>query len=412
MSDIFKIDIFDLSVGNSVWGGLSKLYFEHKTFDVTLLAKDGEIGAHKVVLASVSAYFKLLLTSDLASKNVYTVDLSFCELKILKLVVHFIYTGEINISQKNILSLVEIQDYLGIGVLHHHLSHFMLTTIEDNNCWCYHEVAERHGYNDVYVKVDRYIRSNFLRLITGRKPEFLNLSAYQLFLFFNSDFLAISDHERFLISLCEWMGYNPEERLIHLEPLLSNVDIGRIPSWRGKVEKLSACFPPEHQTPIIEWAERIGEERASIERKKPLKEALLEVILLIGGIITGDIVASTDAFIPPMVLFRVLPKSVDSRELVIIPPMFYKRLKPTAVSSNDAVYVIGGTQNHEELKAKGIPCEVYRLRDNRWHLLPNLPQNKSIKISRNRRPPAAFVEGNLYAALPSPAPSFWMLSFN
>ena len=59
----------------------------------------------------------------------------------------------------------------------------------------------------------------------------------------------------------------------------------------------------------------------------------------------------------------------------------------------------------------GISCEVYKLQENKWNLLPNIPPSKTLKMSTNRRPPAVFVEGNLYAALPSPKPSFWVSSY-
>ncbi|CAH1397766.1 unnamed protein product [Nezara viridula] len=422
MCEILSLDVYDSSVHNAVCGGLKRLYYENKLFDVLLITKDDQISAHKIVLASAATFFKLFFTSELTSRSVSSVDISFCDSKILKQLVHFIYTGEINLSQKNIVSLVELEDFLGVGLLHHHLSHYMLTTINDYNCWSYHEIADRHGFADVFVKVDCYIRKNFIRLISTGKPEFLNISPDQLLSFFSSDFLAISDHERLLLvgrgasdphsGLCQWMGAAPDDRLAYLEELLNHVDIARISCWRGMSDRLAAYFNSDYQAPVTDWADRIGSMRDMLDRKTSLKGVLVEVILLIGGMMGGSVVPSVDTFIPPILLSRVLPLSVDHKRFLIIPPMFERRYKPTAAASEKAVYVIGGTHNHEELKTNGISCEVYKLKENKWNLLPNLPQSKTLKISSNRRPPAAFVEGNLYVALPSPKPSFWMLSRN
>lgn len=177
-------------------------------------------------------------------------------------------------------------------------------------------------------------------------------------------------------------------------------------------DRLAAYFSSDYQAPVTDWADRIGSMRDMLDRKTSLKGVLVEVILLIGGRMGGSVVPSVDTFIPPILLSRVLPLTVDHKRFLIIPPMFERRYKPTAAASEKAVYVIGGTHNHEELKTNGISCEVYKLKENKWSLLPNLPQSKTLKISTNRRPPAAFVEGNLYVALPSPKPSFWMLSRN
>ena len=55
----------------------------------------------------------------------------------------------------------------------------------------------------------------------------------------------------------------------------------------------------------------------------------------------GSVVTSVDTFIPPILLSRVLPVSVDRKQFLVIPPMFERRYKPTAATSSNAVYVIG-----------------------------------------------------------------------
>lgn len=62
MNDIEECDIFDNTVENSIWVGLRNLYLENKCYDITLLTKDGEVSAHKVVLGSISRFFKYDLT--------------------------------------------------------------------------------------------------------------------------------------------------------------------------------------------------------------------------------------------------------------------------------------------------------------------------------------------------------------
>lgn len=79
--------------------------------------------------------------------------------------------------------------------------------------------------------------------------------------------------------LCEWIGYEPSERLLYLDELLSNVDVSRIAPWRGITEKLVLYFPVEHHPIITEWVDNIGWQRDTLVRKPLLKESLLEVLL-------------------------------------------------------------------------------------------------------------------------------------
>lgn len=97
------------------------------------------------------------------------------------------------------LNLVELQDFLGIGVLRNHLTYYMLTSLNSSNCWLYHEVAERHYYLEVLGKADRFIRSNFEKLTLSKKSEFLKVSPHQLFSLLRTDFLSISSQEILLM---------------------------------------------------------------------------------------------------------------------------------------------------------------------------------------------------------------------
>lgn len=58
MNDNDICEIVDQSIFNFAWKGLRKLYDEEKVFDIVLLAKNGQVSAHKVILACYSTYFK------------------------------------------------------------------------------------------------------------------------------------------------------------------------------------------------------------------------------------------------------------------------------------------------------------------------------------------------------------------
>ena len=80
-----------------------------------------------------------------------------------------------------------------------------------------------------------------------------------------------------LQGLCQWMGASPEDRLLYLEDLLGQVDVGRIRSWRGMSDRLAAYFSSDYQAPVTAWAETMSPTRDTIDSKLPLKGEILEV---------------------------------------------------------------------------------------------------------------------------------------
>ena len=48
------------------WNQLNRFRKEKQLFDITICCSDGEVPAHKIVLATVSEYFKVLFTSPIS----------------------------------------------------------------------------------------------------------------------------------------------------------------------------------------------------------------------------------------------------------------------------------------------------------------------------------------------------------
>lgn len=71
--------------------------------DVILLADDGvKIPAHKVILSSSSQYFLSLFNADLREKNDQIVPIKKIDSDILEIVVRYIYTFKLDVTEKNV----------------------------------------------------------------------------------------------------------------------------------------------------------------------------------------------------------------------------------------------------------------------------------------------------------------------
>ena len=80
---------------------------EKEFFDVTLACKDGQLEAHKVILASCSTFFK-----DILKKNPHVHPMLFLKdvkLSELQAVTDFMYQGKVNVEQR------ELDAFLALG---------------------------------------------------------------------------------------------------------------------------------------------------------------------------------------------------------------------------------------------------------------------------------------------------------
>lgn len=90
------------------------LQFQRNSYlcDTTLLADDGEVKVHGVVLAATSTKFKSSLdTQDTTQDRIISVP--GVELYLLKIAVHFAYTGEIVVPKRN-FSLGELPHVINV----------------------------------------------------------------------------------------------------------------------------------------------------------------------------------------------------------------------------------------------------------------------------------------------------------
>lgn len=85
----------------------SNLLNNETLVDVTLAAEGRQIQAHKVVLSACSTYFQSLFTVNPCQHPIVILkDIKFSDLKIM---VDFMYYGEVNISQDQLPSILKVK---------------------------------------------------------------------------------------------------------------------------------------------------------------------------------------------------------------------------------------------------------------------------------------------------------------
>jgi hypothetical protein len=83
--------------------------------DVGLIAGSTIIRAHRSVLAASSAYFNAMFTGGLVEEQQELVEIQSISENILSILVDFIYTGNVNITQDNVQELFSAADMLELN---------------------------------------------------------------------------------------------------------------------------------------------------------------------------------------------------------------------------------------------------------------------------------------------------------
>lgn len=101
----------------SLYATFEDMYLNERLVDVTLFCNDGQIQAHKLVLAACSPYFSNLFEKLSNPFHHPVIVLKDMRIDDLKLILEFIYRGQLSITQERMTSLLKSADNLQISGL-------------------------------------------------------------------------------------------------------------------------------------------------------------------------------------------------------------------------------------------------------------------------------------------------------
>ena len=139
--------------------------------DVTLKLSDGNIDAHKMILAAVSPIFERMFYGDFKEGNTKEVELPKDSYKIVNPLVDFIYNGSCKLENLDeIVSLLEIVERYQINKapLQHMCDEAILPQLDSSNYLTllpkYVSVMSEEGHKKAVDKVMSYTNNDFVTI--------------------------------------------------------------------------------------------------------------------------------------------------------------------------------------------------------------------------------------------------------
>ncbi|XP_029343162.1 kelch-like protein 2 [Acyrthosiphon pisum] len=186
--------IYKKSSYAAIFEVLQSLRDDEVLCDIKLETEDGGVViAHKVVLASGSQYFHSMFT-HFKEKNQDLVVIRELSSTALKLLVNFIYSGEIVVTENNVQVLLPATNLLQLQEVKNACCDFLQKQLLPTICLGINALADLHSCPKLLKTSELYIQRHFLEVV--EKDEFLSLSSERVIKFISSDLLTVPSEEK------------------------------------------------------------------------------------------------------------------------------------------------------------------------------------------------------------------------
>eukprot|EP00794_Sanderia_malayensis_P007021 gene7021-7808_t len=189
--------------------------------DITLIAGDKRIRAHKVVISSLCDYFSAMFTGDLAETQQDVVTLNNIDPCALEGLVRYAYTSELEIRVDNVESLLASSSILQIKNVRDACCDFMKNQLHPSNCLGIRAFADAHSCEQLFKIADKYAQEHFQDVC--KNQEFFLLNTEQICEILSGEDLNVTSEEQIFASVCSWINHDFEERKSSIADVLKQV---------------------------------------------------------------------------------------------------------------------------------------------------------------------------------------------
>ena len=190
--------------------------------NITLVAKEGnEFKAHRNVLSAASPFFSKLLQSEMKEKGEGVIRFEEISKSVLSNVLEFIYTGNVEINEKNAGDLIIAADYLLLESLKIISGRFLEKQMTTFNCISTFHFAEKYRCQELVLRSTKFIQDNFTSV--ANSDEFLNLDAEEVEKWISSENILVAAEEDVFRIIVNWVEQNKGERKDKFEQLFRHV---------------------------------------------------------------------------------------------------------------------------------------------------------------------------------------------
>uniref|UniRef100_A0A669Q3M9 Kelch like family member 23 n=1 Tax=Phasianus colchicus TaxID=9054 RepID=A0A669Q3M9_PHACC len=199
-------------------------YLDGLFTDIALQAASGVLlHCHRAVLAACSCYFRAMFTADMKEKSKKQIRLPELSHAVLEALVNYAYTSRIQITKRNVQSLLQAADLLQFVSVKRACEQFLVRHLDADNCLGMHAFAEHHNCLELEKESWRMLLWQFEEV--WKQEEFLDVSKEKLAFILSRDNLNVWKEEVAVGAVVRWVAHNVEERIEDIYELLSCIKL-------------------------------------------------------------------------------------------------------------------------------------------------------------------------------------------
>ncbi|GMR43353.1 hypothetical protein PMAYCL1PPCAC_13548, partial [Pristionchus mayeri] len=345
-------------------------------FDTVILIEDQRIQSHKTLLSGRVPYFRGLYESNMTECTTGEVPLNGNASSMIALI-HYVYTGELKITEDNVEDLMISANYLGIESVMDECAQFDRKRLRVETALSVLVQCRAIGYTKIDDVVLRFIDKNFVPI--SQTPEFLKLDAYQLEGLLHRDTLHVDEEKQIFDAVTRWISES-EDRLQHAVKLLRSIRCSLIPSsvLTGVIEKTKWVENNEECLALVQEAKdsHQGKDVSFSKHERRCDEA--HALIFAVGQLTNSQAEneSTMAFYDPIMDRWTKCKSLPST-----------RGRDGVAIVGTKIFAIGGYDGKDRLKS----VDVYDAITDKWEKAADMSTERSAVG-------AGVIDGKIYAA--------------
>nr|XP_046189225.1 kelch-like protein 5 isoform X1 [Oncorhynchus gorbuscha] len=206
--------------------------------DVTLVAGDRRIPAHRLVLSSVSDYFAAMFTSDVREAKQEEVKMEGVDPDALWVLVQYAYTGRVELREDTIECILSVACLLQLQSVVQACCNFLIKQLHPSNCLGIRSYADTQSCTDLHHTAHSYTMEKFVDVVKGQ--EFLLLPLEEMDRLLSSDDMNVPDEETMVTALLSWVRHDVSTRQLHLPSLLAHI---RLPLLQAQFLADLECNP-------------------------------------------------------------------------------------------------------------------------------------------------------------------------
>ncbi|XP_052226159.1 kelch-like protein 3 isoform X3 [Dreissena polymorpha] len=284
----------------SAFSSLNDMRRQNVMCDVVLVAGATEIPCHKVVLCACSQYFYAMFTGKMVEAKANRIDLKDIDPLALVLLIEFVYTSEIQVTEENVQTLLPAASILQMSQVRDACCNFLHSQLNSSNALGIKAFADIHSCSDLFSYAMTYCEEHFTEIIGYE--EYLSLPVESVCTLICSDELVVTSEEQVFEAVMSWVNHDRSSRQEVISQLMENV---RLPL-------MSQEYLVQHveEEPLMKANSRCkdflleamkfhllkGEQKAIFKTPRTIPRTPPKVILVIGGEDSDDEFSSVEFF--------------------------------------------------------------------------------------------------------------------